>query len=95
MKDGGQGRVCHGDELRFVFRNPYTLTPSQHSYSFTSGEQTLVDAISAYWTNLAATGDPNSGASAPEWPKYGSPRTREVLNVKMSQTRDSALNCPL
>jgi carboxylesterase type B len=95
VKDGGQGRVCHGDELPFVFRNPYTLTPSLHAYSFTSGEQTLVDAISAYWTNLATTADPNSGAKAPEWPKYGSPGTRQVLNVKISQTNDSELSCPL
>jgi hypothetical protein len=34
-------------------------------------------------------------ASAPEWPKYGSPGTRQVLNVKMSQTSDAALNCSL
>ncbi len=95
VKDGGQGRVCHGDELPFVFRNPYTLTPLQHSYSFTSGEQTLVDAISAYWTNLAATADPNTGEKAPEWPKYGSPGTRQVLRVKISQTNDSELSCPL
>jgi Carboxylesterase family len=51
--------------------------------------------ISAYWTNLAATGDPNSGASVPEWPKYGAPGTRKVLNVKISQTSDAKLNCSL
>jgi carboxylesterase type B len=95
VKNGGEGRVCHGDELPFVFRNPYTLTPLQHSYSFTAGELTLVDAISGYWTNLAATGDPNSGASVPEWPRYGAVGTRQVLNVKTSQTRDTELNCSL
>jgi carboxylesterase type B len=95
VKDGGQGSVCHGDELPFVFRNPYTLTAAQHSYGFTSGEQILVDAISAYWTNLAAAGDPNSGTSAPKWPGYGSLGTRQVLDVKISQTTDSMLSCPL
>jgi carboxylesterase type B len=95
VKDGGQGRVCHGEELPFVFRNPYTLTPSQHSYSFTSGEETLVDAISAYWTNLAATADANTGATAPEWPEYSSAGTRQVLRVKISRTNDAELSCPL
>jgi carboxylesterase type B len=95
VKDGGEGRVCHGDELPFVFRNPYTLTATLHKRSFTPGEQRLIDAISAYWTNLAAAGNPNSGASAPDWPKYGSAGIRQVLNVKMSQTNDAALSCSL
>jgi carboxylesterase type B len=95
VKDGGQGRVCHGFELPFVFRNPYTLTAHLESYSFTAEEQKLVDAISAYWTNLAAAGDPNADATAPEWPIYGFPGTRQVLNLKVSQTQDTSLSCPL
>jgi carboxylesterase type B len=95
VTDGGQGRVCHGFELPFVFRNPYTLTAHLKAYSFTPDEQKLVDAISAYWTNLAAAGDPNAGTAAPEWPIYGFPGTRQVLNVKISRTRDASLGCPL
>jgi carboxylesterase type B len=91
-----QGKVCHALELPFVFRNPVTLEPPTKTYSFTSSEQVLVDAISAYWTSLAASGDPNSGAATPpEWPSYGVPGTRQVLDLKISQTDDAALSCPL
>jgi carboxylesterase type B len=91
-----RGRVCHTFELPFVFRNPiaYTLPPVQHR--FTPVEQDLVDAISAYWTGFAAAGDPNGGAGAPpDWPPYGAPGTRQVLDLTISQTKDAALNCPL
>jgi carboxylesterase type B len=91
-----RGRVCHAFELPFVFRNPvtYTLPPMQRR--FTPAEQDLVDAISAYWTGFAAAGDPNAGAGAPpDWPSYGAPGTRQVLDLTISQTKDAALNCPL
>jgi carboxylesterase type B len=91
-----RGRVCHTFELPFVFRNAvaFTLPPVQHR--FTPKEQVLVDAISAYWTGFAAAGDPNAGAGAPpDWPRYGAPGTRQVLDLTIAQTKDAALNCPL
>jgi hypothetical protein len=56
----------------------------------------MTDAITAYWTGFAAGGDPNDGAGAPPaWPRYGAAGTRQILNLKISQTTDSTLNCPL
>jgi carboxylesterase type B len=91
-----RGRVCHAFELPFVFRSPVTFTLPPVLQRFTPAEQHLVDAISAYWTGFAAAGDPNAGAGAPpDWPAYGAPGTRQVLDLTISQTKDAALNCPL
>jgi carboxylesterase type B len=91
-----RGRVCHALELPFVFRNPITITLPQTQHRFTPAEEQLVDRISAYWTGLASDGDPNSGTPMPpNWPRYGSPGTRQVLNLRISQTNDAALSCPL
>jgi carboxylesterase type B len=92
----GTGNVCHAFELPFVFRNPVTLTLPPVEHSFTPREQVLVDAISAYWTGFAPAGDPNAGAGGPpDWPPYGVPGTRQVLNLTISKTTDASLNCPL
>jgi carboxylesterase type B len=91
-----RGRVCHAFELPFVFRNPVTFTLPPVQQLFTPAEQHLVDAISAYWTGFAAAGDPNAGAGRPpDWPRYGVPGTRQVLDLTISQTKDAALNCSL
>jgi carboxylesterase type B len=91
-----RGRVCHTFELPFVFRNPVTFTLPPKQRRFSRVEQVLVDAISSYWTGFAAAGDPNRGAgSPPDWPRYGVPGTRQVLDLTISHTTDAALNCPL
>jgi len=51
----------HGAELAFVFRH---LNFS--GYVPTQGEEALADAFTAYWTNMAATGNPG-GAGMPGW----------------------------
>lgn len=50
----------HGSEIPFVFGNLASATPQ---------ERALSDAMMAYWTNLAKTGDPNEG-TLPTWPAY-------------------------
>lgn len=57
----------HGAEVPFVFGLPVELS--------TTGERQLSAAMGCYWTNFAATGDPNTGSSdcaaglgLPKWP---------------------------
>jgi para-nitrobenzyl esterase len=40
-------------------------------YEFTEADEGLSGQMTAYWTNFAATGDPN-GRRLPEWPAYDS-----------------------
>jgi para-nitrobenzyl esterase len=55
----------HSAEIQFVFGHPATLaTPF-----FRGDDVPLNDAISAYWTRFATTGDPN-GEGAVVWPNY-------------------------
>jgi para-nitrobenzyl esterase len=61
--------VCHGAELLNVWNiRPLLLGP---------GERALGDAWVGYWSNFAATGDPNGaapgggGATLPRWEPYG------------------------
>ena len=60
------GHVCHGSELPFVF---HTAAPF---FNFTAGEEQLSRQIVTYWTNLARTGNPNTGLNTPtlSWPQY-------------------------
>jgi carboxylesterase type B len=91
-----QGQVCHTFELPFVFRDPTTISFPPIEHHFTTAERRLADAISAYWTDFAVDGDPNSGAAAlPQWPAYGAKGIRQVLNLTISRTKDEALDCPL
>jgi carboxylesterase type B len=91
-----RGRVCHTLELPFVFRNPITVTLPPGQQHFTPAEARLVDRISAYWTGLAGDGDPNSRTpTPPAWPRYRAAGIRQVLNLRISQTDDAALSCPL
>lgn len=50
----------HGSEIPFVFGNLANPTPQ---------ERALSDAMMAYWTNFAQSGDPND-STLPRWPAY-------------------------
>jgi carboxylesterase type B len=60
----------HGAEVPFVFGDQFELS--------SDGERALSRAMGCYWTNFAATGDPNRGPSdctkqlgLPPWPTLG------------------------
>ncbi|MCR9142457.1 MAG: carboxylesterase family protein [bacterium] len=57
------GKVCHGDELPFVFHNPYDAGNGRHK--FTPGELAVSDAFVEYWSNFAAHGDPGGSSGRP------------------------------
>jgi len=68
--------TCHGAELPFVFHSAEAM-----GFEFTSQEENLSNAMIAYWTNFAKTGNPNSGAPVPvQWPVL----TRSDRNIEFA-----------
>jgi para-nitrobenzyl esterase len=61
--------ASHTDELSYLFDNA-VLTPKQRA---------TADTMIGYWTNFAATGDPN-GEGLPQWPLY-KPAEQNVLLI--------------
>jgi para-nitrobenzyl esterase len=53
--------ATHGAEATYVFNTPGRL--------WTDADKSLGDQLSSYWTNFAATGDPN-GKGLPKWSPY-------------------------
>jgi para-nitrobenzyl esterase len=54
----------HGSEIQYLFDTGFF-------FEFTPAQQQLSAAMVSYWTNFAATGDPNGG-SLPTWSPYDS-----------------------
>ena len=67
-----QDQVIHGLDRNFVFGNNFGA-PS--NYVLNEDDLSLFDAISSYWTRLAATGNPNSD-DTPYWPAFRHPKGR-------------------
>ncbi len=61
--------AAHGSEVPFVFGTLRQPNPT---------DQRISEAMQAYWTNFAKTGDPNGG-NLPKWPKFDS-RSRAYLD---------------
>jgi para-nitrobenzyl esterase len=56
-------RAYHAAEIQYVFAN---LRPG---HPWEDADRKLADAMSSYWTNFAATGNPN-GKGLEKWPAY-------------------------
>jgi len=76
----------HGAEVPFVFGDTFELLSPQ--------EQSLSQAMGCYWTNFAASGNPNSGSSGcisklslPEWPLIGKAGNALELSNTTIRTR--------
>jgi para-nitrobenzyl esterase len=54
----------HGSDMLFVFGNHYP-----EAFPTGPGDDALTDAMMTYWTQFAATGDPNV-EGLPHWPAY-------------------------
>jgi len=59
----------HSAEITFVFGRPHPILPSAGTTPYDS---TLAEAMSDYWVEFAAHGDPNGagGGKWPPWPRY-------------------------
>ena len=58
---GAKLGAYHASEISYVFHN---------EKSQTEADKKLTDAMSTYWVNFAATGDPNRKRLIPKWPVY-------------------------
>jgi len=66
--------AAHASEIQYVFDLPTTVPAP----AFTAGQRKLADAMVAYWTAFAHTGQPNSFRT-PRWPAYDA--TRDVAQA--------------
>ena len=55
--------VSHAAEMSHVFGNPWLPTPDP-------GSKAVGDAMNAYWSTFAATGDPNDASAPATWPAF-------------------------
>jgi carboxylesterase type B len=71
---GGPRRASHGSEIDYVFGNPAGGTGQ-----WTEQDHDIARILSGYWTNFAATGDPN-GSGLPHWPAFA-PDAGSVMEI--------------
>jgi para-nitrobenzyl esterase len=77
----------HGAEIPYVFDS---LNPARLSRPALSADLALARAMSSYWANFAATGDPNS-AGLPHWPRFAP--AKDVLLRLDAPIRDATVPC--
>lgn len=88
------GKVCHGDELPYVFHTPQGVCPQD---AFTPQEDTLSKAMVGYWASFGASQDPTDGGRL-KWPAFAPDKAYLILNEQL-KTADDPLakdaNCEL
>jgi para-nitrobenzyl esterase len=73
----GRFGAFHGLEIVFVFQH---LGARASGYMPTAADLTVQRALGAYWTSLAASGEPTPGdTGAPEWPQYDADRDNHLV----------------
>jgi para-nitrobenzyl esterase len=65
-------RAYHASEIAYVFGNLLPPRPWEDA------DRSLSDAMSSYWVNFAATGDPN-GKGLPPWPAYAASEDASIV----------------
>ena len=65
-------RSYHAAEIQYVFGNLNPKRPWQDA------DRQLSDAMSSYWVNFAATGNPN-GKALPKWPSYSTSSDEAIV----------------
>ena len=63
VQSGGTLGAFHGAEIPYVFNTPDSWMP------WDASDAALAEIMGGYWTNFAATGDPN-GDGLPPWPAW-------------------------
>jgi carboxylesterase type B len=74
INGGDPRRASHGSEIDYVFGN---LDPAVADW--TEQDREVARRMTRYWSNFAATGDPNA-AGLPPWPAF-SPDTAAVMGL--------------
>jgi para-nitrobenzyl esterase len=62
-------KAYHAAEIPYVFDVIPSTDPREAEYAYTAVDRRLADAMSRYWINFVANGDPN-GPGLPTWPPY-------------------------
>ena len=74
----------HGSEVQYLFDTGFF-------FEFTPAQQQLSQAMVSYWTNFAATGDPNGG-SLPTWSPYNTTVDQFQSLIPPTPTVESTFN---
>jgi len=79
-----EGKVCHGDELPYVFNTPSAVCQED---SFNSAELGLAKDMGSYWTSFDKDHPPASSSSGP-WSVFGPAKNYMSLKVNPENVPD-------
>jgi para-nitrobenzyl esterase len=80
---GAKLKAFHSAEIQYIFGQPMSLTQSEFE-----GEQVeLADAMMGYWSQFAASGDPNR-EDLPRWPVFADGDQTQLFDAQIVAARD-------